>query len=322
MFADRPILEIRRREPGGGDARARRDAERREDQPLRHRRPRRAARRATTTPAIVRAALSAAGHRRRRHRAGRAVARGRVPRRGRSRRAGAPHEEGAGGRPQGAAADPRATGGRCSILLFVPAFFLLLYGYALNFDIRHVALAVEDRDRTPESRAARRRRSSTRATSIWSRPSIRRARSTRLIDRGRGARGARHSRGLRARPARRRRSRRAGDHQRRQREHRDHGDGLRARRSLRERVGAVRPPATARRLPLVRVEPRVWYNPELRSTLFLVPGLIAYIAMITAVVSTALSIVREKETRHDGAGAHGADSTPARSSSARRCRIS
>ena len=25
------------------------------------------------------------------------------------------------------------------ILLFVPAFFLLLYGYALNFDIRHVA---------------------------------------------------------------------------------------------------------------------------------------------------------------------------------------
>src|SRR4029079_19011759 len=29
--------------------------------------------------------------------------------------------------------------------------------------------------------------------------------------------------------------------------------------------------------------------------LFLVPGLIAYIAMLTAVVSTALSIVREKE---------------------------
>jgi ABC-2 type transport system permease protein len=41
--------------------------------------------------------------------------------------------------------------------------------------------------------------------------------------------------------------------------------------------------------------PRVWYNPELRSTLFLVPGLIAYIVMITSVVSTSLSIVREKE---------------------------
>ena len=39
------------------------------------------------------------------------------------------------------------------ILVFIPAFFLLLYGYALNFDIRHVRLAVEDRDGTPESRA-------------------------------------------------------------------------------------------------------------------------------------------------------------------------
>jgi ABC-2 type transport system permease protein len=46
---------------------------------------------------------------------------------------------------------------------------------------------------------------------------------------------------------------------------------------------------------LLNVEPRVWYNPQLRSVLFLVPGLIAYIAMITAVVSTALSIVGEKE---------------------------
>ena len=38
------------------------------------------------------------------------------------------------------------------ILLFIPMFFLLLYGYALNFDIRHVRLAVEDRDLSPESR--------------------------------------------------------------------------------------------------------------------------------------------------------------------------
>jgi ABC-2 type transport system permease protein len=46
----------------------------------------------------------------------------------------------------------------------------------------------------------------------------------------------------------------------------------------------------------VSVEPRIWYNPELRSTLFLVPGLVAFIAMIVGVTSTALSIVREKET--------------------------
>ena len=38
------------------------------------------------------------------------------------------------------------------ILMFVPAFFLLLYGYALNFDVQHIRLAVEDNDRTSASR--------------------------------------------------------------------------------------------------------------------------------------------------------------------------
>ena len=40
-----------------------------------------------------------------------------------------------------------------TIILFVPVFFLLLYGFALNFDIRHIALGVQDRDATPQSRA-------------------------------------------------------------------------------------------------------------------------------------------------------------------------
>jgi ABC-2 type transport system permease protein len=42
-------------------------------------------------------------------------------------------------------------------------------------------------------------------------------------------------------------------------------------------------------------EPRVFYNPELHSTQFLVPGLIGFILMLTAVLSTALAVVREKE---------------------------
>ncbi len=41
--------------------------------------------------------------------------------------------------------------------------------------------------------------------------------------------------------------------------------------------------------------PRVWYNPELKSSRYLVPGLMGYIMIITTVLSTALSIVREKE---------------------------
>ncbi len=45
----------------------------------------------------------------------------------------------------------------------------------------------------------------------------------------------------------------------------------------------------------VKLEPVFWFNPELKSTLFLIPGLIAMILVITAVVSISLSIVREKE---------------------------
>lgn len=50
-------------------------------------------------------------------------------------------------------------------------------------------------------------------------------------------------------------------------------------------------------LPVVRaaVEPRVWFNPELRNVKFMVPGIIAVLLMESLVVMTALAIVREKE---------------------------
>ena len=45
----------------------------------------------------------------------------------------------------------------------------------------------------------------------------------------------------------------------------------------------------------IDVHPAFWFNPDLNSTFFLIPGLIAMILIITAVVSISLSIVREKE---------------------------
>ena len=45
----------------------------------------------------------------------------------------------------------------------------------------------------------------------------------------------------------------------------------------------------------INYEARIWYNPELKSVKFLVPGLIGFILAITCVIATALSIVREKE---------------------------
>ena len=45
----------------------------------------------------------------------------------------------------------------------------------------------------------------------------------------------------------------------------------------------------------VQMDARVWYNPELKSAKFLVPGLIGFVLAITAIIATSLSIVKEKE---------------------------
>lgn len=180
------------------------------------------------------------------------------------------------------------------ILLFIPAFFLLLFGYALNFDIRHIRLAVQDNDRSAESRRLISAFTNSGYFDLVAAP-----RSGREIERlmdlnliraalvipeglGRDVRTAQPAavqvlvNGDNANTA-----------------ITAMGYALTITRNVSADLIAQvtqRPGA-----PPVTVVPRVWYNPELRSALFLVPGLIAYIAMITAVVSTALSIVREKE---------------------------
>lgn len=45
----------------------------------------------------------------------------------------------------------------------------------------------------------------------------------------------------------------------------------------------------------IKLDPQFWFNPELETSKFLVPGLIAMILIVTAVISVALSLVREKE---------------------------
>jgi ABC-2 type transport system permease protein len=184
-----------------------------------------------------------------------------------------------------------------AMLLGVPAFMLLLYGYALNFDVRHVPMAVQDRDRSAASRdliAAfvnstyfdrvadlapgedfERVTETRRAKAILVIPegyaselaAGRRARVQILLD-GTDANTAStvlaYASAIVA----------------------EANTDLAA-ASFRDLSGADPPAADYR--------PRVWYNPELRSTNFLVPGLMGFILMITAVISTALSVVREKE---------------------------
>jgi ABC-2 type transport system permease protein len=190
------------------------------------------------------------------------------------------------------------------ILLFVPAFFLLLYGYALNFDIRHLRLAVQDRDRSTASREL---------VSAFANSGYfdfvgyidADAELERLIDRNE----VRVVLGIPYGLARDLEMLRPTTVQ-------VIIDGENANTastamayalSIVGNFSATKVIDIAPRLmttaqtaapapgPTITAESRIWYNPSLKSALFLVPGLIAYISMITAVVSTALSVVREKE---------------------------
>lgn len=48
-------------------------------------------------------------------------------------------------------------------------------------------------------------------------------------------------------------------------------------------------------IPAIQAEPRIWFNPNLESVQFIVPGIIAVIMMIVGTVLTAVTIVKEKE---------------------------
>ena len=49
--------------------------------------------------------------------------------------------------------------------------------------------------------------------------------------------------------------------------------------------------------PLIfRLEPRVWYNPDMEGVNFIVPGLVAVFLMMIAALLTSITIAREKET--------------------------
>ena len=181
------------------------------------------------------------------------------------------------------------------ILLFVPAFFLLVYGYALNFDLRHIRLAVQDNDRSSASRELISAFVNSgyfdyagdvpNAEAISSVIDWDAARAVLVIPGGFGARAAS------GRPANVQLIVN-GDNANTATTVVGYALGIVTALSARYEVQAnLRSAGGA----LLSLEPRVWYNPELRSALFLVPGLIAYIAMLTAVVSTALSVVREKE---------------------------
>jgi ABC-2 type transport system permease protein len=182
--------------------------------------------------------------------------------------------------------DPRTT-----LALFgMPIVMLLIYGYALSFDVQHIRLAIVDQDGT---RAAREVSQAFLESGYFN-----------LVVQGRDLRAldplfdSGKAQAALVIPAS------YGTDLAQQRPTTlqfvlDGSDSQTATTILgyaRQIVGSVSPVMrTGTRNAAVASVPLVWYNPDLSSARFLIPGLLAFILMVTSVIATALAVVREKE---------------------------
>jgi len=183
------------------------------------------------------------------------------------------------------------------IILLLPAFLMFMIGYALNFDVKHVKLAVYDADKTAASREFARKFTNSGYFDIVASPDDYRgidrllntgvARAALVVPRdfsmdiladreavvqvimdGTNANTATAALGYMSTIIQ------------------TYSAGVRSEFMARKGVEMYEP---------IDLRPKVWYNPELSSPKFLIPGFIGFILMLSAVVSTALSVVREKE---------------------------
>ncbi len=178
-----------------------------------------------------------------------------------------------------------------AVLLVVPAFLLVMVGYAISLDVEHAPIAVVDYDHSPESRALTRTLHESRFIDV--RHYLPNGDSLDLLyKRGRALGAVVIPREFGADLA-------AGRGSVAQIIV-DGSDGTTGNTVLgymqsivAEFEGIDERETAARRH--IDFRPRVWFNPELESNQFLVPGLVAFILIVTSVISTALSVVRERE---------------------------
>lgn len=185
--------------------------------------------------------------------------------------------------------------GTLGALLFVPLFLLGMFGWAISLDVNDVPLLVRDLDRSSESRALT---AAFFASGRFSRIGDAGGEAGEALDSGRAAailelpRGFARSLG-RGEPAA-------------VQVLVDGSDATRAAtvigyiEGIALRFGAERLSLQAAKAGLappsaLDTRPRVLFNQELKSVNNLVPGLVAIILIISAVISTSLAVVREKE---------------------------
>lgn len=176
-----------------------------------------------------------------------------------------------------------------SLSLLVPAFLLMLYGYALSFDVKHIKVAVLDEDCTPQSRLL--------LDSLFQNPYFDRAGT--IASRAEAGYWLKFGRARVVLVIPRDYAKKLAQGRKSACQALIDGsdpmsgtvavnylDALSEKMSARAAGGAGL---------LLRLEPRIWFNPDLQSAHFLIPGLMGMLLMLSAVIATSLSIVREKE---------------------------
>ena len=193
--------------------------------------------------------------------------------------------------------DPRSM----AFIVVMPIMMLILWGFAINFDLRDISLAVVDYDHTPASREFI---SSMTAGGYFYVKSTHDSISEldKVLDLAQARVGVVIPAGFQS-------DLRGGDTASIQ-FLLDGSDGNMANIAfgyvtavsnrfalewMRDRIAAtgVTPPEI---LPTVQVKNRFWYNPELKSSHFIISGSIAIIMMMIGAIVTALTIVNEKES--------------------------
>lgn len=183
-----------------------------------------------------------------------------------------------------------------AMMAVLPILQLLLFGYAINTDVRHIPTVVYDQDHSAASRDLAR---SLEVTGFYDlRGEVRGYAEIEDALRSGRARAAlviptRYASNVRAgRPSQVQLVVDGSDPQT-VGSAINTASGLVAAKSA--ELGVSRSARSGGASPLIRVEPSTWYNPELRTAVYVVPGLIGVILTMTMVMLTAMAIARERE---------------------------
>ncbi|HAH88335.1 MAG TPA: ABC transporter permease [Armatimonadetes bacterium] len=186
--------------------------------------------------------------------------------------------------------DPRTL----AIILFMPILMLILYGYGVSTDIRNIPMAILNMDRSPKSREFIQSFTSSKFFTVQSY-----AAGPRDIDRAIDSGNARI--GLIIPPGFGRRLEQgksspvfiAVDGS-------EPNTASAAISYISTIVGTFSEQVVVSNMQVSRLypvdlRPRIWFNPELRSINFIVPGLVAIILMMMSALLTSGTIARERE---------------------------